>query len=220
MRGINIMKNENEIREEICEIGRRMYSHGLVATNDGNISVKLDEDRFLCTPTGVSKGYMTPDCLCIVNAKNELVESNGDFKPTSEMKMHIRVYEKRPDINAVVHAHPPYAMTFAIIGEELNEPVMPEAFVNFRNGRIPVAKYGTPSTMELPDSLDEFVEDYNALLLEFHGALTYGDTLMRAYMDMESLEYYTRILYQLKTMGKLRVLDEEKLDKLRKIMGS
>lgn len=214
------MKNENDIREEICEIGRRMYSHGLVVTNDGNISVRLGEDRFLCTPTGVSKGYMTPDSLCIVNSKNEIIESKGDFKPTSEIKMHIRVYEKRHDINAVVHAHPPYAMTFAIIGEDLCEPVMPEVYVNFKNGRIPVAKYGTPSTVELPDSLNEIVNDYDALLLEFHGALTYGNTLMKAYMDMESLEYYTKVLYQLKTLGKLRVLDEEKLRKLKEIMNN
>ena len=108
------MVNEYQIKEQICDIGKRIYARGMVAANDGNISVRLNDHEFLCTPTGVSKGYMTPESICKINEKGELIEACGKYRPSSEMKMHMRVYEKRPDVNAVVHAHPPYATSFAI----------------------------------------------------------------------------------------------------------
>ena len=166
----------------MCEIGRRVYNRGMVAANDGNFSVKLSEDEYLCTPTGVSKGFMTPEYICKVNAKGEVLEANEGFRPSSEVKMHMRIYQERPDVNAVVHAHPMYATTFAIAGEALMDPIMPEAVIFL--GGVPLAKYGTPSTMEIPDSIQEFLQDYDAVLLENHGALTYSDTLMNAYHRM------------------------------------
>ena len=110
------MQNEFELKKLMCEIGRRVYNRGMVAANDGNFSVKLNDNEFLCTPTGVSKGFMTPEYICKVDAKGNVLQANGNFRPSSEIKMHMRVYEKRPDVGAVVHAHPSYATSFAIAG--------------------------------------------------------------------------------------------------------
>lgn len=123
------MQNEFELKKLMCEIGRRVYNRGMVAANDGNFSVKLNDNEFLCTPTGVSKGFMTPEYICKVDAKGNVLQANGSFRPSSEIKMHMRVYEKRPDVNAVVHAHPSYATSFAIAGIPLTAPIMPEAVI-------------------------------------------------------------------------------------------
>ena len=123
------MQNEFELKKLMCEIGRRVYNRGMVAANDGNFSVKLNDNEFLCTPTGVSKGFMTPEYICKVDAKGNVIQANGSFRPSSEIKMHMRVYEKRPDVNAVVHAHPSYATSFAIAGIPLTAPIMPEAVI-------------------------------------------------------------------------------------------
>ena len=206
------MKSELEIKQEMCEIGRRVYNRGMVAANDGNFSVKLSDDEFLCTPTGVSKGFMTPEFICKVNAKGEVLEANEGFRPSSEVKMHMRIYEKRPDVKAVVHAHPMYATTFAVCGMPLTRPIMPEAVLGL--GEVPLAKYGTPSTMEIPDAVSEYLPYYDAVLLENHGALTYGDSLLGAYHKMESLEFYARLLYQSMMLGGPKVLDKEQVKRL------
>ena len=114
------MVNEYEIKKQICDIGRRIYSRNMVAANDGNISVKLNDNEFLCTPTGVSKGFMTPEYICKVDREGNVIQANPGFKPSSEIKMHMRVYEKRPDVGSVVHAHPIYATSFAIAGIPLS----------------------------------------------------------------------------------------------------
>ena len=202
------MKSELEIKEEMCEIGRRVYNRGMVAANDGNFSVKLNDNEFLCTPTGVSKGFMTPEFICKVNAKGEVLEANEGFRPSSEVKMHMRIYAKRPDVNAVVHAHPMYATSFAIAGKPLMDPIMPEAVISL--GGVPLAKYGTPGTMEVPDSIEGFLDDYDAVLLENHGALTYSDSLMNAYYKMESVEFYARLMYQAQMLGGAQIIPPEK----------
>lgn len=209
------MRSELEIKQEMCEIGRRVYNRGMVAANDGNFSVKLNDDEYLCTPTGVSKGFMTPEYICKVNAKGEVLEANEGFRPSSEVKMHMRVYQERPDVGAVVHAHPMYATTFAIAGIPLMEPIMPEAVIFL--GGVPLAKYGTPSTMEIPDAVSEYLQDYDAVLLENHGALTYSDTLMNAYHRMESVEFYARLMYQAKMLGGPQVLSQDRVEELYEI---
>nr|WP_296263207.1 class II aldolase/adducin family protein [uncultured Merdimonas sp.] len=206
------MKSELEIKEEMCEIGRRVYNRGMVAANDGNFSVKLNDNEFLCTPTGVSKGFMTPEFICKVNAKGEVLEANEGFRPSSEVKMHMRIYAKRPDVNAVVHAHPMYATSFAIAGKPLMDPIMPEAVISL--GGVPLAKYGTPGTMEVPDSIEGFLDDYDAVLLENHGALTYSDSLMNAYYKMESVEFYARLMYQAQMLGGAQIIPPEKVEEL------
>lgn len=206
------MQNEYEIKKEMCEIGRRVYNRGMVAANDGNFSVKLNDKEFLCTPTGVSKGFMTPEYICKVDAEGNVLQANKGFRPSSEIKMHMRVYKERPDVNSVVHAHPLYATTFAICGIPLTQPIMPEAVIAL--GCVPIAKYGTPSTMEIPDAVSEHLQHFDAVLLENHGALAYSDSLLNAYHKMESLEFYARLLYQSRMLGEPQEFNKEQMDKL------
>ena len=209
------MQNEYEIKKEICDIGRRIYNRNMVAANDGNISVKISDNEFLCTPTGVSKGFMTPEYICKVDAKGNVLQANGNFKPSSEIKMHMRVYEERPDVRAVVHAHPVYATSFAIAGIPLTQPIMPEAVIAL--GCVPIAKYGRPSTMEIPDAVSEYVQYFDAVLLENHGALTFSDSLLAAYLKMESVEFYAQLLYQSKLLGGPKQLSEDQVQRLYEI---
>ena len=214
------MLNEYEIKKEMCEIGKRVYNRGMVAANDGNFSVKLNDNEFLCTPTGVSKGFMTPEYICKVDAQGKVIQANKGFRPSSEIKMHMRVYKERPDVKAVVHAHPLYATSFAIAGIPLTQPIMPEAVISL--GCVPIAEYGTPSTEEIPDAVSKYLQYFDAVLLENHGALAYSDSLLNAYYKMESLEFYARLLYQSKMLGgpkELTPSQVERLYELRRKMG-
>lgn len=203
---------ELEIKQQICEIGKRIYDKGMCAANDGNISVKLNDNEWLCTPTGVSKGFMTPEYICKIDKDGNVIEANGNFKPSSEIKMHMRVYKERPDVGAVVHAHPLYATAFAIIGEPLTEAIMPEAVICL--GTVPLAKYGTPTTFEIPDAVSEHLQESDAVLLENHGALAYSDNLLNAYHKMESLEFYAQLLYLARQLGKPQIIPEDQVQKL------
>ena len=209
------MANEFEIKKQICEIGKRIYDKGMVASNDGNISVKLNDNEFLCTPTGVSKGFMTPEYICKVDRNGKVLQANGNFKPSSEIKMHMRVYKERPDVGAVVHAHPLYATGFAIAGIPLTQPIMPEAVISL--GCVPIAEYGTPSTEEIPDAVSKYLQSFDAVLLENHGALSYSDNLLNAYHKMESVEFYARLLYISKQLGGPKELSEQQVQRLYEI---
>ena len=209
------MVSEYEIKKEICEIGKRIYNRGMVAANDGNISVKISDNEFLCTPTGVSKGFMTPDYICKVDKDGNVLQANGSFKPSSEIKMHMRVYAQRPDVKSVVHAHPVYATSFAIAGIPLTQPIMPEAVIAL--GCVPIAEYGTPSTTEIPDAVEKYLQHYDAVLLENHGALTYSDSLLAAYHKMESVEFYAELLFKAKQLGGPKELSQEQAEKLYEI---
>ena len=206
------MQNEYEIKKQMCDIGKRVYNRGMVAANDGNFSVKLNDHEFLCTPTGVSKGFMTPEYICKVDENGNVIHANKGFKPSSEIKMHMRVYKERPDVNSVVHAHPLYATTFAIAGIPLTQPIMPEAVIAL--GCVPIAKYGTPSTEEIPDAVEPYLQYYDAVLLENHGALTYSYSLEAAYLKMESVEFYARLLYQTMQIGGPQEFSEEQVQQL------
>ena len=209
------MVNEFEIKKQICEIGKRIYDRGMVASNDGNISVKLNDNEFLCTPTGVSKGFMTPDYICKVDRDGKVIQANAGFKPSSEIKMHMRVYKERPDVKSVVHAHPMYATGFAIAGIPLTQPIMPEAVIAL--GCVPIAAYGTPSTEEIPDAVSEHLQHFDAVLLENHGALTFSDSLLNAYHKMESVEFYAKLLYISKQLGGPKELSEAQVQRLYEI---
>ena len=209
------MVNEFEIKKQICEIGKRIYAKGMVASNDGNISVKISDNEFLCTPTGVSKGFMTPEYICKVDANGKVIQANPGFKPSSEIKMHMRVYRERPDVTSVVHAHPLYATSFAIAGIPLTEPIMPEAVIAL--GCVPIAEYGTPSTEEIPDAVSKYVQHFDAVLLANHGALTFSDSLLNAYHKMESVEFYAQLLYQAKMLGGAQPLSDSQVQRLYEI---
>lgn len=203
-----------EARAWLVEIGRRVYARGFVAANDGNLSLRLPDGTFLCTPTGVSKGFLRPDMICRVDAEGHTLEAVGPFRPSSEFPMHLRVYRDRPDAKAVVHAHPPTATAFACLNRPLVEKLMPEAVLFF--GEVPVAPYGTPSTEEIPEAIAPLLQDHDALLLQNHGALAWGSDLQAAYFRLEGLEFYATILEKALRLGGGRV-DEiagERLERL------
>ncbi len=181
---------DTEAKEAIVEIGKRMYIRGFVASNDGNISIKVSPNSLWTTPTLVSKGYMTQDMLVKVDLDGNVILGNN--KPSSELKMHLRVYKENPSVMAVTHAHPPVATSFAIAGIELDRAILPEAIVNL--GTVPIAPYATPGSQEVPDSIAPFCNCYNAVLLANHGALTWGKDVFEAYFRLESLEYYATVL--------------------------
>lgn len=209
------MVNEYELKKLICDMGKRIYDRNMVAANDGNISVKLNDNEFLCTPTGVSKGFMTPEYICKVDKKGNVLEANKGFRPSSEIKMHMRVYDKRPDVGAVVHAHPTFATSFAIAGIPLNQPIMPEAVISL--GCVPIAKYGVPSTNEIPDNIEKYLPYFDAVLLESHGALTWSGDLTSAYYKMESVEFYAELLYKARMLGGPKEFTKEQVQRLYQI---
>ncbi len=209
------MTSEFEIKKQICDIGKRIYDRNMVAANDGNISVKISDNEFLCTPTGVSKGFMTPEYICKVDRDGNVIQANGNFKPSSEIKMHMRVYQQRPDVKSVVHAHPTYATSFAIAGIPLTQPIMPEAVITL--GCVPIAEYGTPSTMEIPDAVEKYLQYYDAVLLANHGALAYSDSLLSAYHKMESLEFYAELLFKARMLGGPKELTPPQVERLYEI---
>jgi L-fuculose-phosphate aldolase len=202
---------ERDLREEIVEIGRRLYERGYIVASDGNISARMPESgRIVMTPTGVCKGFLTPEMLVIVDAEGRKLE--GTLAPSSELAMHLEIYRQRPDVHAVVHAHPPCGTGFAAAGLSLDKPLVSEIVLTL--GCIPLAGYGTPSTQELVAAIAPYVPHYNALLLANHGALTYGPDLETAYFRMETLEHFARITLVAKLLGQERPLPAEAVQKL------
>lgn len=205
---------KDQAAEQILDIGRRMYQKGFVAANDGNISVKIAEDVILTTPTGVSKGFMTKDMLVEMTLDGQILRQ-GELAPSTEVKMHIRAYRENPEIMAVTHAHPPGATAFAIAGLPLDRPLLTEPIVLL--GSVPVAKYATPGTHEVPDSIAPFCSTHNAVLLSNHGALTWGKDLLQAFYRLESVEYYAMItMYTENILGKANYLSDEQIKPLLK----
>ncbi|WP_083307328.1 class II aldolase/adducin family protein [Olsenella sp. HMSC062G07] len=214
-----IFMSEKEARQAIVEVGRRMYGHGYVVTNDGNISVRISRSEIVVTPTGVSKGFMTPEMMVKMNLDGEVLDAKGT-KPSSEVKMHLRVYAEDDNVTAVVHAHPIYATSYAIAGIPLDEPILSEAMLQI--GAVPIAKYAKPGTYDVPDGIAAFVKGYGAVLLSNHGALTWGTTLGEAFSRMEVLENYAHISFVVGLLGGGRGLDAEQvagLAGIRKEMG-
>lgn len=202
--------NEKNLKELICDIGKRIYANGFVAANDGNITVKLNDKEYLTTPTGISKGYLTPAMIVKVNEKGEPLE--GHYRPSSEVKVHLRIYEGREDVGAVVHAHPPYATTFSVAHIPLDSYILPEAVYGL--GAVPIVPYAQPSTQELADSLIPYLQDYDAFILENHGTVTVGEDLIKAYYKTETLEYNAKITYLTRLLGKSNELPEREIRKL------
>ncbi len=204
------MKSPFEIKKEICEVGHIIYDKGFVAANDGNISVKINDHEFFCTPTGVSKGALTPDMIIKVDENGKKLE--GKLNPSSEIKMHMRVYKERPDVNAVVHAHPPIATAFTVADIPLDQYILPEAVLTI--GEVPTCDYGTPSTMEIPDSLEPYIQSHDAFLLRNHGALTVGCNLTRALFIMEEVEFNAKICKYAMELGAVHEIPNAQLKKL------
>jgi L-fuculose-phosphate aldolase len=191
------------LREELCEVGRRVWARGFVASNDGNFSVRLDDGTFLSTPTMISKGFMQPDDLVIVDAEGRKVA--GRREPTSEIRMHLFLYRHRPDIRSVVHAHPPHATAFCVARRALPKCVLPE--IEVFAGEIPMAPYETPGTWKFAETLAPHVASHQVFLLASHGAVAAGSDPLDAYHKLESLEHYCRVLILAAQLGGWTQLD-------------
>jgi L-fuculose-phosphate aldolase len=203
-----------QVKKEMAEIGHRIWQKGFCAGNEGNHSVRISADRVICTPTGISKGFLSPDDMCVVDMDGNQVEPNPKGrKRTSEVLVHLAIYKKRPDITAVIHSHPPHATTFAIAGIPLPEGIHPEAEVFL--GRVPVAKYATPSTQALPDSITPLIgPETNTVLMGNHGSVSFSTTLIDAYYKLEILDAYCRILLLCKQLGTANTLSQQQMIEL------
>ena len=204
------MTSEAQLRADIVEVGRRMYARGYTASNDGNISVRLGEDRLLMTPRSVCKGFMTPDMMCVTDLNGKKVQ--GERDPSSEMLMHLEVYRQRPDARAVCHAHPPIATGFAVAGIPLDRAVLAEVLTTL--GSIPIADYATPSTSELPEAVRKYVKAHDGMLLANHGALTLGADLFSAYYKLETIEHFAKISLVARLLGRENLIAREEVDRL------
>ena len=204
------MLGEQKHREEIVRYGRMLHGRGFVAAMDGNLSVRLDSKRLLVTPTGVSKGAMRPADMVIVDIDGNQVA--GRRSVTSEIGMHLLIYRMRPDVRAIVHAHPPTATGFAAAGMALTEPLVCEVVIGL--GSIPLARYGTPGTSELAQTLEPFVPNYDAILMSNHGVVAYAHTLEHAYMKMETVEHFAQIALVTHLLGRQQPLKEGEVEKL------
>jgi L-fuculose-phosphate aldolase len=204
-----------KLRQDIVEVGRRMYARGYTASNDGNISVRLDARRLLMTPANVCKGFMTPQMMCITDLEGKKLE--GDRNPSSEMQMHLEVYRQRPDVTAVVHAHPPIATGFAVAGIALDRAVLAEVITTL--GSVPIADYATPSTTELPAAVRRYIKAHDGMLLANHGALTVGADLFSAYYKMETIEHFAKISFVARMLGGERLLSRQEVERLQGLRG-
>jgi L-fuculose-phosphate aldolase len=209
-------RSEHQIRLDIVEVGRRLYARGYTASNDGNISVRLDARRLIMTPTSVCKGFMTPDMMCITDLEGKKIA--GDRVPSSEMQMHLEVYRQRPEVQAVVHAHPPIATGFAVAGIPLDRAVLAEVVTTL--GSVPIAEYATPSTKELPEAVRKYVKAHDGMLLANHGALTMGGDVFAAYFKMETIEHFAKISLVARMLGGERLLSRDEVSRLEKLRGS
>jgi L-fuculose-phosphate aldolase len=204
------LKTEDEHRRDICTAGRWIHERGYVASTDGNISLRLDPRRILTSPTGISKGMMSPDDMVITDLDGQKL--SGRRNPSSELGMHLLVYRRRPDINAVCHAHPPVATGFAASGIPLNKAILSELVLSL--GCIPVARYGTPGTPELTEAIEPLVQSYDAVLMANHGVVTYGQDLLTAFFRMETTEHFARVTLVTELIGKQVLLSSGDVEKL------
>ena len=201
---------ERSLRHDLVRFGQMLHTHCFVSATDGNLSVRLDEGRVLVTPTCISKGMMMPEDMVVVDLNG--TKLSGTQNPTSEIMMHLTIYRMRPDVNAVVHAHPCTATGFASAGIALDEPLCSEIVITL--GSVPLAPYATTGSMALSDSLRPYIPFHDAILMANHGVVTYGEDLCKAYMRMEAVEHYAKIVMVARQLGSARSLDSNELEKL------
>lgn len=202
--------NEYKLKELICAIGRRVYDRGFAAANDGNISIRLNDKEVLCTPTMICKGFMKPDDLCVVDYEGK--QLRGRKRRTSEILLHLAIYKARPDVNAVVHCHPPHATAFAVAQEPIPKCILPEVEVFL--GEVPMARYETPGTQKFAETVLPFVKDCNTIILANHGTVSFGPDLEKAYWNTEIVDSYCRILILAKQLGRVNYFTEEQTREL------
>jgi len=199
------MVNAHKIKQDICEIGRRLYAKGFAAANDGNITVRISDNEVLCTPTMHSKGFLKPDDISLVDMTGK--QLSGNKKRSSEALLHLEIYKRRPDIKSVVHCHPPHATAFAVAREPIPQCVLPEVEVFL--GDVPITKYETPGGQAFADTIVPFVDKCNVIILANHGTVSFGEDVEKAYWWTEILDAYCRILMLSRQLGKVNYLDNQ-----------
>lgn len=204
------MVNAHKIKQDICEIGRRLYNKGFAAANDGNITVRISDNEVLCTPTMHSKGFLKPDDICTIDMTGKQIA--GRKKRSSEALLHLEIYKQRPELKSVVHCHPPHATAFAVAREPIPQCVLPEVEVFL--GDVPITKYETPGGQAFADTIIPFVDKSNVIILANHGTVSFGEDVEKAYWWTEILDAYCRILMLSKQLGRVNYLDQTKSQEL------
>src|SRR5437868_5785739 len=207
--------SEFKLKEQMCDVGRRIWLKGFCAGNEGNHSYRIGPDRFLCTPTGISKGNLKPDDLCVVDGEGKQI--SGKRKRTSEILMHLAIYKARPDVACVIHSHPPHATAFAVAGIELPTCIHPEAEVFL--GAVKTAKYVCPGDTRLGESILPYVKDANTIVLQNHGVVCFDPDLEQCYYKLEIVDAYARILILAKQVGSIRPLASNEMKELLELKG-
>jgi L-fuculose-phosphate aldolase len=205
-----MVKSEQEYRQDIVDVGKLIYQKGWVAANDGNVSIRLENNKILCTCTGISKGMMTVDDLTVCDLDGNKME--GSRERTSEIAMHLTIYRMRPDVFSVVHAHPTVATGFAVAGRPLNLALLPEVIIGL--GSVPLAEYGLPGTPALTEGMLPYIPKYDAILMGNHGAVSYGEDVYKAFFKMETVEHFARISLVAELLGGAKALPREEVSKL------
>ncbi len=211
------MQNIEEVKNQICDVCHKMWQLGWVAANDGNVSVKLEDGTILATPTGMSKSFITPEKLIRIDKDGNILEGAEGLRPSSEIKMHLRCYEKREDVFSVIHAHPPGATGFAVAHKAMDMYNMIDDVAVI--GSVPLTPYGTPSTIEVPDAIEPYLEEHDVMLLENHGALAIGSDVITAFYRMESLELWAKITINAVILGGSFDISRENIQKLINLRG-
>lgn len=209
-------QTQMEVRRDMCDIGHRIWLKGFCAGNEGNHSVRISDDQVLCTPTGVSKGFLTTDQITIVDMEGTQIDQHNKMKRTSEVLLHLQIYKARPDIRAVVHSHPPHATAFAIANIPIPEGIHPEAEVFL--GKVPMARYTTPSYKQLGESVVALInKETNSVMMANHGSVNFDTSLIGAYYKLEILDAYCRILLLARQLGKVNQLSPQEMTDLLKV---
>ena len=201
-----------QLKEQIAQLARMMWQRGWVAANDGNISVKVGEGKFLATQTGICKAFFAPENVGLIDADMKVLDAADGFKPSSEIKMHLRCYAERPDVGAVVHAHPTAATSFACAGLPLDDECMISTVLE--TGKAPLVPYATPSTEEVPNAIAPFLAEHDVLLLENHGALAVGKDLITAFCKMDTLEHQAQVSINARLLGGVKNMKDEDIKRL------
>jgi len=203
------MRHERKYRRLLCDIGKQVYAKGFVAANDGNLSLRLDSDTILVTPANVSKGAMLPGEIAKINLSGKNLDQN---QPSSEVRLHLTIYKRCEEIGAIVHSHPPYATAWAITGQSLTEPILPEVIMTI--GQIPLIGYESPSTQKLADRVADMAPKHSVLLLQNHGLVTVGKDLMDAFYKTERAEHVFRVITIARRLGEIRHLSAAEIEEL------
>lgn len=210
------MNSISDLKKELVMVCKMLYDRKLVSATDGNVSIKIDEDKMLVTPSGVNKGLLKEDMILTVDFNGKLIE--GTLKSSKEVGMHIKIYEDRPDIGAIIHTHPPYSTAFAVAHETIKNNLLIETLVLL--GDIAMAPYGTPGTKEILDSIEGLTENYDAILLKNHGVITYGEDIIDAFNKMDALENVAKTIVMSEIVGKPQEIPQDRIDYLREMQNS